>query len=177
MQLNNKKKSLISFALYSFIRIFAMKFANQTDMEEKKLTYQDIPTGYPLCFNDECAKKACCMHYQAGLLLPEERQQGPAVYPTAWQDGECKCFCEKRLVQKAWGFTHLYDNVTQRDRAEVRRCVRSFFSGGNGPYYRVHHGENMITPEKQEEIMKILAKFGSTDGIRFDHYVEVWDFG
>jgi hypothetical protein len=25
--------------------------------------------------------------------------------------------------------------------------------------------------------MKILAQFGSTDGIRFDHYVEDWDFG
>jgi len=25
--------------------------------------------------------------------------------------------------------------------------------------------------------MKIIAKFGSTDGIRFDHYVEAWDFG
>ena len=108
------------------------------------------------------------MHYQAGLLLPEDRQQGPAVYPTAWQDGACKYFREKRLVQKAWGFTHLYDNVPQRDKAEARRCI---------PYDRVHHGENMITPEKQEEIMKILSKFGSTDGIRFDHYVEDWDFG
>ena len=80
-------------------------------------------------------------------------------------------------MQKAWGFTHLYDNVPQRDKAEARLCVRSSFSGGNGPYYRVHHGENMISPEKQDEILEILAKFGSTDGIRFDHYVEDWDFG
>jgi len=26
-------------------------------MEEKELTYKDVPTGYPLCFNDECTKK------------------------------------------------------------------------------------------------------------------------
>ena len=80
-------------------------------------------------------------------------------------------------MQRAWGFTHLYDNAPQRDKAEARCCVRSFFSGGNGPYYRVHYGENMLSPEKQEEIMKIIAKFGSTEGIRFDHYVEDWDFG
>ena len=146
-------------------------------MEEKKLTYKDVPMGYPLCFNDECAKKASCMHYQARLLLPEGRQHGAAIYPTAWQDGECKYFREKRFIKKAWGFTHLYDNVPQRDRAEARYCVRSSFSGGNGPYYRVHHGENMISPEKQQEILKILSRFGSTDGIRFDHYVEDWDFG
>ena len=146
-------------------------------MDKKELTYQDVPMGYPLCFNDECTKKACCMHYQARLLLPEGRHHGPAIYPTAWQDGECMYFREKRIVQKAWGFTHLYDNVPQRDRAEARLCVRSFFSGGNGPYYRVHHGENLLSPDQQDAIMKIIAKFGSTDGIRFDHYVEAWDFG
>ena len=146
-------------------------------MEEKILTYKDVPTGYSLCFNHECTKKACCMHYQAQLLLPKGRFAGPAVYPTAWQDGECKCFREKRLVQKAWGFTHLYDHVPQRDTAEARRCVRNYFSGGCGPYYRFHHGENMLSPEQQDAIMKIIAKYGSTDGIRFDHYIETWDFG
>jgi len=59
-------------------------------MEEKELTYKDVPTGYPLCFNDECTKKACCMHYQARLTLPEGRHHGPAIYPMAWQDGECR---------------------------------------------------------------------------------------
>ena len=146
-------------------------------MEEKKLTYQEVPVGYPLCFNEGCTKSACCMHYQARLTLPEGRYYGPAIYPTAWQDGECKYFREKKLVRKAWCFTHLYDNVPQRDRAEARHCVRSFFSGGNGPYYRVHHGERMISPEEQDKILRIIALFGSTDGIRFDHYVEDWDFG
>lgn len=144
---------------------------------DKELTYKDVPMGYPLCFNHECIKAACCMHYQARLTLPEGRHHGPAVYPTAWQDGACNYFREKRLIQKAWGFTHLYDNVPQRDKAEARHCVRSLFGRGNGPYYRVHHGENMLTPEEQEEIMKILAQYGTTEGIRFDHYVEGWDFG
>ena len=145
-------------------------------MEEKKLTYKDVPMGYPLCFNHECTKKGNCMHYQARLTLPEGHLSGPAVFPTAWQDGECKCFHEKRFVRKAWGFTKLFNNVPQRDKAEARRCVRSYFSRGCGPYYRYHHGENLLSPEQQDEIMKIIARFGSTEGIRFDHYVEDWDF-
>ena len=80
-------------------------------------------------------------------------------------------------MQKAWGFTHLYDHVPQRDKAEARDNARSFYSSGNGPYYRVHHGENMLSPEQQDAIMKIIGKFGSTEGIRFDHYVMAWDFG
>lgn len=117
------------------------------------------------------------MHYQARLLLPEGRHHGPAIYPTAWQDGSCKYFREKRFVQKAWGFIHLYDNVPHRDKAEARRSVRSYFSGGCGPYYRYHHGENLLSPRQQQDILSIVSRFGSTDGICFDHYVEDWDFG
>lgn len=145
-------------------------------MEEKKLTYKDIPWGYPLCFNNECAEKERCMHYQAMLLSPKDRHSGSAVFPTAWQDGACKCFREKRLVQRAWGFRKLYDNVPKWQKAEARACVRSYFSGGCGPYYRVHNGESTISPKQQEEIMKIIAQFGSTEGIRFDHYVTDWNF-
>ena len=82
-----------------------------TDMEERELKAEDIPMGYPLCFNSECADKDKCMHYQARLLMPKDRYSGSAVFPTAWEDGKCRCFREKKLVKKAWGFTKLYDNV------------------------------------------------------------------
>ena len=34
----------------------------------------------------------------------------------------------------------------------------------------------MLSPQKQEEILALLAKFGSIEGIKFDHYVTNWDF-
>ena len=55
-------------------------------MEEKVLNRKDIPMGYPLCFNSECTKKDCCMHYQARLLMPEGRHYGSEVFPTAWHE-------------------------------------------------------------------------------------------
>ena len=146
------------------------------DMEEKELKAKDIPMGYPLCFNSECGNKDRCMHYQAWLLMPKERNSGSAVYPTAWENGQCRCFREKKLVKKAWGFSRLYDNVPQRRKAEARECVHALVGGGNGPYYRVHHGENMLSPQKQEEILAVLARFGSVEGIEFDHYVTDWNF-
>ena len=139
-----------------------------TDMEERELKAEDIPMGYPLCFNSECADKDKCMHYQARLLMPKDRYSGSAVYPTAWEDGKCQCFREKKLVKKAWGFTKLYDNVPHWQRAEARQCVHALFGGGNGPYYRVHHGQNLLSPQKQEEILKVVAMFGSIEGIEFD---------
>ena len=153
-----------------------MNYQNMTDMEERELKAEDIPWGYPLCFNNDCADKDKCMHYQAWLLMPKERYCGSAVYPTAWENGQCRRFNEKRLVKKAWGFTRLYDNVPQRQKAEARQCVHALFGSGNGPYYRVHHGEKMLSPKEQEEILGVLAKFGSIEGVKFDHYVTDWDF-
>ena len=127
-------------------------------MDKKELKAKDIPGGYALCFNSVCGKKDMCMHYQAQLLMPKNRCTGQAVYPTAWQDGECRCFCEKR------------------DRAEARECVHSYFGRGNGPYYRVHHGENKLSPTQQADILNIVAKFAPIDGIKFDHYEMGWNF-
>ena len=144
---------------------------------EKLLESKNIPHGYALCFNEGCQLRDKCLHYQAYLLKPTSILGGPAIYPNAWKDGQCQRFNEAKLVQKAWGFTHIYNNVPHYLAAEARRNVKNYFSKGCGPYYRYHHGENLLTPEQQDAIMKIIAKFGSTDGIHFDHYVMDWDFG
>lgn len=116
------------------------------------------------------------MHYQAMLLKRGECSYGSAVYPTAWQNGKCECYKEKKRVQKAWGFSQLYRNVNRYRKSEARQSVSSFFGRGNGPYYRAHHGELLLTPKQQEAIMNIIAQFGPTDGIKFDHYKTDWDF-
>ena len=145
-------------------------------MKDIKLNVKDIPSGYALCFNSDCAEKDMCLHYQAKLLMADNSYKGQAVYPAAWQDGKCRCYNEKKLVQKAWGFSQLYRNIPSYMRAEARRSVSSLFGCGNGQYYRAHHGEIMISPKRQQEIMEVLAKYGSIEGIKFDHYVSVWDF-
>ena len=159
------------------MRDFFENARTKMNMEEKELKAKDIPWGYARCINDACKRKDTCMHYLANVLTnQQDRFTGMSVYPTAWQQDECPCYCENRLVRKAWGFSHLYDNVPQYRKAEARCSVRSYFSAGMGPYYRVHHGENKITPKQQDDIMQILAKFGSTEGIKFDHYETDWDF-
>jgi len=54
--------------------------------------------------------------------------------------------------------------------------VKNYFSVGNGPYYRYHHGENKLTPGQQQDIMQILSHFGPTDGLAFDHYETDFNF-
>jgi hypothetical protein len=35
----------------------------------------------------------------------------------------------------------------------------------------------MLTPTQQHDILQILAQYGSTEDIKFDHYETDWDFG
>ena len=144
---------------------------------EKKLEMKNIPWGYELCFNDNCQQREKCLHYLARQVQTKEQLGGPAVYPAAWKSGACKRFSENKQVQKAWGFTSIYKNVPHYQRSEARQCVKNYFSNGNGPYYRYHHGENKLTPSQQQDILQILSKFGSTDNLAFDHYETDFDLG
>ena len=36
--------------------------------------------------------------------------------------------------------------------------------------------ENKLSPRQQEDIIKILANYGNTDGLEFDHYEMDYDF-
>ena len=145
-------------------------------LTEKRLDYKNMPYGYAVCFNETCQLKDACMHYQAYLLQPKDQLSGHAILPSAWQDGKCQRYCEVKLIKKAWGFTNIYKNVPQHLKAQARRQVQYLFSMGCGPYYRYHHGENKLSPRQQEDIMKILAKYGSTNGLKFDHYEEDFNF-
>lgn len=146
-------------------------------MTEKELKYENLPYGFQVCFNSDCKLRETCMHYQAGLLQPADKLSGHAVFPQAWKSGTCKCYLEKKIIKKAWGFSRIYRNVPQKEKAEARMYVKSYFSSGNGPYYRYHHGENLLSPKQQEDIMKILADYGPTEDLAFDHYVADFDFG
>lgn len=146
------------------------------DTEVNELKAKDIPRSYPLCFNGDCAERENCLHYKAGLLKAEGRCCGVAVFPTAWEGGTCKCFRENKMARMAWGFSKLYDNVPKYKKAVARQAVRSYFSNGMGPYYRVHHGQSMLSPRQQSDILEIVSRFGSIEGIEFDHYVAAWDF-
>lgn len=143
---------------------------------ENNLSIEDIPRGYRACFNTECGQRNECMHYQAGLLMPDSKLGGQAVYPAAWKNGPCQCFCHKQRVRKAWGFSQLYKNVSRRYVPDARKEVHAYLGSGQSTYYRVHHGERKLTPKQQKDILNILAKYGSIADVDFDHYVEEYDF-
>lgn len=145
-------------------------------MKEKKLTYDDAPTGFALCFNGQCAKCNACLRYRVAVLAPASRQSGFAVYPQAWRNGDCSAFRRAEPVLMAWGFTLLFDHLPRYKQVWARTRLRHYFGQGMSTYYRYHYGHQMLSPVRQQEVLALLACYGPTDNIRFDHYVTAYDF-
>jgi len=145
-------------------------------MEEKTLTFSDAPARYPLCFNHECPQRGECMHYYMGSLAPATKTSGAAIYPWACQNGSCRHFTKREKVDFAWGFNGLCRNLSTAARMEARMALRCHMGAGASAYYRVHNGEKLLSPAKQQEIIRLVSKYGKVDERPFDHYITRYDF-
>ena len=145
-------------------------------MNNKKLTFSDAPWGYALCFNHDCVLRETCMHYYMGRQAPADVTSGAAIYPSAPKDGTCPHVAKTEKVKFAWGFDGLFKNLPDETTHWARRSLRSHLGSGMSAYYRIHHGEKLLSPRRQQEILDFMSQFGDTKKMRFDHYVEQYDF-
>ena len=145
-------------------------------MKEKDFDFKKVPAGYQLCFHYQCPMHEHCMHFVAGQHVTADRPFGLAIFPSALQDGKCMFFREFGIQQMAWGFSNLYVNVPPHLRGTARKKVQACLGGGCSTYYRFHQGERLLSPKMQQNVLDTIARYGSTEGIRFDHYVTEYDF-
>lgn len=146
-------------------------------MEEKNitLTAADVPPMFARCFMADCPLADSCLRYLAGQYLSDYICMGSAVYPNARHDDGCTAYKPTRVIRGAYGFNALFDSVKWRDGAPMRRAIKKML-GGNGSYYRYHHGQRLLTPKQQEAIQALFRSSGYTGTISFDGYRDVFDF-
>lgn len=135
----------------------------------------DYPTKYLMCFNDGCTKAEECTHHVATQHIRPEVVMGMAVYPTMKNRMVCPFFKKMRTIRAAWGFDAIFKDVKQREAPALRAAMKAYL-GGNGQYYRYHHGELLLTPEQQKWIVDLFKNYGYSDGLAFDHYVDTIDW-
>lgn len=137
------------------------------------LNFNEIPLSWRFCFCDGCPKHQDCLRYQSGLHV--KVTQGFAIFPPAYQQGDCPHFKRIRVIRAAYGFRSLFSEIKEKDGSELRRKIK-YYLGGHGTYYRYNSGEKLLTPEQQQWILNLFAKRGYTEGLSFDHYREMLDF-
>lgn len=143
---------------------------------ESEFNYQSAPYDFAHCFNGQCACADKCLRHLLAAHIPAGRNYVTVVNPNnVAPDGKsCLFFREKRLVRFAVGMVHLYDNLTYRDAAIVKRSIYSHF--GRSTYYRMRNSERPITPEEQVFIKNVFRKHGITSDPVFDAYKDGYNW-
>ena len=144
-------------------------------MNDNELTWEEVPEGWALCFNQACAMRERCLRWQAGLLAPENLTVGRCVTPRALKDGQCQCFATMEKVRIAYGFSTVYDEVRKSDYTPMRKEL-TFMLSGKRYYYEYMRGERPLSPAQQESIREFFAKWGYADSVKFDRYEEHFVF-
>lgn len=134
-----------------------------------------VPAAWQLCFCDGCPQHEQCLRYQAGQFVPDSITWGPAVYPSAYRNGQCPHFKPIRTIRAAYGFATLFSEVKEKDAKPLHDKLKAYL-GGHGTYYRYNSGEKLLVPEQQEWILALFRRYGYADNLRFDHNVDVLDF-
>ena len=138
---------------------------------DKDLNFGIVPHGWTLCFLGECKRKEECMRYQMCLLAPEETTRQTCVLPTVLRRKVCPHFHPIKKVRMAAGFEKICDEIKAKHEAAIKAKLMAYL-GARSTYYRYRKGERSLTPEQQEWILKLLRRYGYTEGIEFDSYRE-----
>ena len=138
-------------------------------MEELTLKWSDVPTEWPLCFNDDCPLHQHCLHRQAAAVAPQDLEVARCVTPSALRDGECRHYVSMDPVRYARGFERIYDGVLKKHYTMLRERMTSMLSGKR-IYYEYMRGERRLEPIQQECIKELFGKYGYADSVKFDAY-------
>ena len=146
-------------------------------MEEKniQLDFRNMPRSWQLCFLTECPMKDRCLRQLAARHI-EERDFGPAVYPTMEIGDEgCRLFAECEPMLMAWGFETLFSEVKSKDEKMLRYSIKKYL-GGHSTYYRYNNGERLLSAEQQEWVLGLFRRYGYTEHLEFDHYAYTYKY-
>lgn len=143
-------------------------------IQEKKYDFSQVSAGWKFCFNNQCPMHGECLRFQAAQEMPEDREWGSAVFPTALKNGQCKFFRKNEKVILATGF--VTSNPALNDMFVKLRRQLTTYLGGNGTYYLYRNGKKWLSPTQQKGIQEIFRKAGFRDEVTFKEQKEDYNF-
>ena len=146
-------------------------------MTELEIFKEKALSGYTVCFAEQCPLKGHCLHYLVGQQLPDSRSTYHCVNPRYQHVGteQCPLFRHSAKVKYARGMMHIFNYDMPR---KVEPFVRNNLIASHCKtyYYEFRNGTRLISPATQEEIRSLFREAGWKEDIRFDSYVEDYDW-
>lgn len=146
-------------------------------MEKKSdFDYAKVPYDYAHCFNHDCPRAAECLRHLTGLHIPKDVPLVRCVSPSVWPTDADKCphYRTTKKITLAWGASHMAEEAPYKQAVSIRHAVRRLWP--KTTYFRISHYERPITPDMQQKIARIFARYAPGVQPRYDYLTEEYDF-
>ena len=87
----------------------------------------------------------------------------------------CPYYKKTRIIHGAWGFRNLFKDIPYKDAQSLKARVTNYL-GGPVEAHKYQFGEEVLTPEQQQDIKKMFEELGYMNDLVFDGFTFVYDF-
>ena len=143
----------------------------------KELLIKKAQEGYTVCNVDACPLRTQCLRWLVGQHVPHTKSSYRCVNPhfEGVATTECPMYRNDQKVRFAKGMTHIFTNdMPKRVEPSVRYGV--IRKTNRTYYFEYRNGSRLIPPALQEDIRKLFRDNGWTEEVKFDGYVEDYDW-
>ena len=147
----------------------------QDSDSEDSLTWEKVPDDWAFCFRDECPLHNECLRWQTSQTVPDEINCLRCIIPSSPIGHKCFAYVSMEKVLAARGFTIDYDRMRHEDQPVIRKELEDLL--GRRHYWEYQIGLLLIWPNRQDWIKSVFEQYGYQDCIKFNEFVEVFNFG
>ena len=142
---------------------------------KNKLSYNDVPSDWALCLQDDCPRCETCLRHAAGRLMPAATTHHAVVLPAARQGDDCRLYVKNERVTMARGMKGIFAGVPSEEVPRLRKSLIGCI-GSKSHYYRFRNGEYLIDPKLQARIADIFHRICPDLQPRYDNTTEAYYF-
>ena len=143
----------------------------------KELLIEKAKNGYTVCYVDNCPLRTQCLRWQVGQHVPNTNSTYNCVNPhfEGVATADCPMYRNDQKVRFAKGMLHTFTSDMPK---RVEPAVRSGIIGMTNRtyYFEYRNGTRLIPPTLQDAIRDLFRENGWTEEVRFDSYVEDYDW-
>ena len=144
---------------------------------KEELLIKQAQEGYTVCYIESCPLRDHCLRWLVGQHLPNTASTYRCVNPhfEGVATAECPMCRNDQKVRFAKGMTHTFtSDMPKRVESEVRYGIIGLTN--RTYYFEYRNGSRLIPPALQEDIRNLFRKSGWIDEVKFDGYVEDYNW-
>ena len=144
---------------------------------KEELLINQAKEGYIVCYVEQCPLHNQCLRWLVGQHLPHTDSTYRCVNPhfEGVATADCPMYRNDQKVRFAKGMMNIFTNDMPR---RVESAVRQGIVGltNRTYYFEYRNGSRLIPPALQQAIRDLFRTNGWTEEVKFDGYVEDYDW-